>query len=140
MPHLAVRSKQRTWGGALLELCLVLLLLVLLTFGAMEYGWMFFRIQQVTNAARSGARSAVLPDATGTDVGSIVDAMMSGWGIYSGSYTMSVSPGDITSVEPGQIITVTVEIPYDTVKLTGMSIFPTPTTLRASASMAKEGP
>ena len=34
---------------------LPLLLLVML--GAIEYGWLFFNVQQITNAARQGAGS-----------------------------------------------------------------------------------
>ncbi len=38
----------------------VSVLLVML--GAIEYGWLFFNVQQITNAARQGARVAILPD------------------------------------------------------------------------------
>lgn len=127
-------------GMALIELALVLVFLVVLTFGVMEYGWMFFKIQQVTNAARGGARHAVLPDATNPEVQQIVDSLMLGWGMDAAGYAVIISTADVASLTPGEIVTVTVEVPYDSVELLGMSIFPTPVNLRASASMAKEGP
>lgn len=135
-----VRKRKADQGMALIELTLVLMLLVMLTFGVMEYGWMFYKIQQVTNAARAGARNAVLPDSSNSDVQQTVNAMMTAWGMGGAGYSLTISEADIAAVESGQIVTVTVQVPYDAVKLLGMSIFPTPASLRASASMAKEGP
>jgi Flp pilus assembly protein TadG len=139
-PSALMKKKRATRGGALIEMTLVLLLLIVLTFGAMEYGWMFFRIQQVTNAARNGVRMAVLPDASSGDVQTTVDNMMSGFGVYSGSYSVGVSPSDVSSAATGEAITVSVVVPYSDLQLTGMSIFPVPANLSASATMAKEGP
>ena len=50
-----------------LPIPLVLLITVgtvvlLFTFGAIKYGWLFLKAQQITNAARQGARMATLPD------------------------------------------------------------------------------
>ncbi|MBI4558842.1 MAG: pilus assembly protein [Candidatus Hydrogenedentes bacterium] len=123
---------------ALVELALIIIVLVLLTFGAMEYGWLFFRLQQLTNAAWTGARTAILPDATNAGVESTVDALMAAWDMYG--HTTTISVGDVTLVEPGAIVQVTVSVPTANVQLMGLSILPRPTTLRASASMAKEGP
>ncbi len=125
-------------GVALVETAIVMLLLIFITFGIMEYGWLFHRIQQMNNCARAGARQAVLPDSTPGLVTDAVSILAAGHGIYG--YTLTVSPGDIVTLGSGELITVTVAVPYDNVKLIGGSLFPMPDPLRASVTMAKEGP
>jgi Flp pilus assembly protein TadG len=135
-----MNRKQQPQGTALIELAIVLTLLVMLTFGVMEYGWMFFKMQQVINSARVGTRYSVLPDSTNLGVQQTVDSVMTGWGMGASGYTVTTSSADITLLDPGQMVTVTVEVPYGNIELLGMSLFPVPATLRASATMAKEGP
>jgi Flp pilus assembly pilin Flp len=48
-------------GAELIEFALVLPLLLLLVLGIVDFGFMFQRMEVVTNAAREGARLAVLP-------------------------------------------------------------------------------
>lgn len=55
-------------GAALVEMALVMPLLVLLLFGIMEAGWAFSQSVEVRNAAREGARLAVVDFGTGADV------------------------------------------------------------------------
>ena len=56
---------QRLWhaedGAELVEFALVLPLLLLVLLGIAEFGFMFQRYEVITNAAREGARLAVLP-------------------------------------------------------------------------------
>jgi len=127
-------------GAALVELALVLTLLVILTFGVMEYGWMFYQMQQVTAAAREGARDAVVPDATAADVLATVDGLMASLGLGGSGYTVNISPLNIEELDPGEPVTVTVMVPYGNIELLGMSYFPTPPTLTSRVTMAKEGP
>jgi hypothetical protein len=49
-------------GQAIVELALTLPLLLLIVLGVFDFGLMFQRFEVVTNAAREGARLAVLPD------------------------------------------------------------------------------
>ena len=49
-------------GAELIEFALVFPLLLLVMFGIMDFGLLFQRYETVTNAAREGARIAVLPD------------------------------------------------------------------------------
>ena len=51
-------------GQAIVELALTLPLLLLVVLGIFDFGLMFQRFEIVTNAAREGARVAVLPDYT----------------------------------------------------------------------------
>lgn len=140
MRSIAHRQKRDRQGIALIEMVLVLMVLVLLTFGVMEYGWMFFKLQQVTNASRLGVRNAVLPDSTNVEVQLLIQSRMTEWGISESDYTITISAADITILAPGDVLTVAIDIPYVNVELLGMAIFPMPASLRASTSMAKEGP
>lgn len=130
------KSKRGKRGMASVEMALAVGLLVTLTFAGMEYGWVFLRLQEVTNAARAGARYAVIPDATAAGIDERVNTLLSGAGIAT--YSLSVSPEDVTAALSGDPVTVTVAVPYADLALLGM--FPTPATLQASATMAKEMP
>lgn len=138
MALLKLRKLREKRGVATLEMALILILLVMLTFGVMEYGWMFFKIQQVNNAAREGVRIAVLPGSSVGEVQARVSSMMTSWQM-GGGYNLTIAPGAIDTLYTGAPVTVTVVVPYVNVELLGMSIFPTPTNLTASATMAKEG-
>jgi Flp pilus assembly protein TadG len=49
-------------GAELIEFAFVLPLLLLVIVGIFDFGFLFQRYEVVTNAAREGARAAVLPD------------------------------------------------------------------------------
>jgi Flp pilus assembly protein TadG len=61
----ARNSDQR--GQAIIELALTLPLLLVVTFGIIDFGFMFMRYEAVTSAAREGARLGVLPDYTAAE-------------------------------------------------------------------------
>ena len=67
-----VGRRLRRWrseeGAQLVEFALVLPLLLFVVLGIAEFGFMFQSYEVVTNAAREGARMAVLPGYTNTDV------------------------------------------------------------------------
>ena len=65
----AFRSRWASEDGAqLIEFALVLPMLLLVVLGIAEFGFIFQRYEVVTNAAREGARLAVLPGYTTPDV------------------------------------------------------------------------
>jgi len=136
------RLKQalRRRGVATVEMALVLPLLLMLTFGMIEYGWMFLKSQQVTNAARQGARIAARADATTIDTVTSIATTMEDAGLAASGYQVNVTPGDVASLESGQLLTVAVSVPYGNVRLLAMPLIPTPGSLQASTTMAKEGP
>jgi Flp pilus assembly protein TadG len=82
-------------GAELIELALVLPIL-LLTFAAiMDFALLFQRYLVVSNAAREGARIAVLPGYTETDVQARVTAY-----VYNGTGDESLAPvADLEAVE-----------------------------------------
>lgn len=124
-------------GLMLVEAALTLPLLLLLVFGVMEYSWAFLNFQHVTNAARQGARVAARADSMSADVTREVQAVLNSQGITV--YTLAISPGDVSALDPGDPITVTVTVPYANLSLTGFSLLPLPGNLRSSITMAKEG-
>ncbi len=134
-------SKKRSERGmALVETAIVILLLLFVTFGMMEYGWIFHRIQQLNNGAREGVRQAVLPDHTPGDAINAVDQLMAGFGITG--YSVGITPGNTEDLDSGELITVTVSVPLGNVDLTGLFLSQAflGSTLSTSATMAKEGP
>ena len=75
-----MRRLYRRWrseeGAQLVEFALVLPMLLLVVLGIAEFGFIFQRYEVVTNAAREGARIAVLPGYTAADVEARVNAYL----------------------------------------------------------------
>jgi Flp pilus assembly pilin Flp len=68
----AVTRRSARWsdesGAELIEFALVLPLLLLILLGIIDFGFLFQRYEVITNAAREGARVAVLPGYEDADV------------------------------------------------------------------------
>ena len=130
--------RERSRGIMLIEAALVFMVFILLTFGVIEYSWMFMQVQHVTNAARHGVRVGVRSGATNADVNSAVGTQLNTQGITV--YTTTLSPPSVFTPVPGASLMVTVTVPYANITLTGVSFIPVPTNLQAAVTMAKEGP
>jgi hypothetical protein len=68
-------------GAELIEFALILPLLLLIMLGIVDFGFMFQRYEVLTNAAREGARVAVLPGYTTADVQARVCAYVETGGV-----------------------------------------------------------
>jgi Flp pilus assembly protein TadG len=99
---------ERRWGserGAeLIEFAIVLPILMLLVAGIFDFGMMFRTFEAVTNAAREGARVAVLPGyEQNVDVESRVNAYLNASGlnnantVTSPNITVATSAGTFTA-------------------------------------------
>lgn len=126
-------------GVSTIELAVIMPLLLLLTLGLIEYGWMFLKSHQVTNAARQGARVAARIDANAASAQSAVDQAMAAGGLSGTGYTVAVDPADLATLEAGQLFTVSVTVQYANVRLLGITLIPQPSQLSATVTMAKEG-
>ncbi len=85
------RSRPRRRGGAILEAALVLPILLTISFGMVEFGYLFFVKHTLQGAAREGARAAILPTATNAKVTSTVATAMSAGGFANpGAYQVEV--------------------------------------------------
>jgi len=138
MEHLKTARKRRS-GVAAIEMALLLPLLLTLVFGMIEYGSLFWRAQQVANAARNGARRGIMAGATASNVTTAVDQTMLASGMGTTNYTVVLTPANPASLAAGGTFTVKVTVPYVDIKLTGFPV-PTPTQVERSVSMAKEAP
>ncbi|KPK86352.1 MAG: hypothetical protein AMJ81_01535 [Phycisphaerae bacterium SM23_33] len=134
-----ITAGRKARGAMTVEAALLFSLLLLLTFGVIEYGWAFVKTQQITNATRHAARVAVRADAINADVETAVAALMAASGISQGKYTLTL-PGDVSQVLPGDTLTVRITVPYANIQLAGPAFVPMPEHLEAVVTMAKEGP
>jgi len=126
-------------GVAAVEMAIALPLLILLILGLIEYSWLFLTKQALTNSARQGARIGATLDATSDEVRDAVTQSMTSAGLAASGYSVTITPGDITALTPGEPLTVTVQLSYANVGLIKLALIPTPATLASSAVMAREG-
>jgi len=136
------RKGNRSRGAAAVEAALVMPILLLVSFGAIKYGWLFLRAQQITNAARYGARVAIRADASSTDVTTAIANLMTAAGMGSSGYSVTISlEGGIPweDLEMGNAITVEVSVPGANIDIMNVPLFPDVGDIGASVTMAKEG-
>jgi Flp pilus assembly protein TadG len=133
-------------GATLVEAALVLPLLLLVVLGILDFGLLFWRFESVTNAAREGARVAILPGYSTTDVENRIEQYLANAGL-TGTPTIAVVAPAGVDVGGGTCITMTgatVSYPHDYFLVgalvsyfNGTSL--TSTSLNASAMMRYEG-
>ena len=136
--HRLHRSRRR--GLSIIEAALVIPLFILLLFGLLEYGWAFWKSQQIGNAARHGARIGIVDGATAAEVQAGVDQIMTDSGLAGSGYVTTLAPGDPGTLGFGDLFTVTVSVDYSNIILIGMPLLPVPNQLSRATSMAREGP
>jgi len=127
-------------GTSALELAVTLLLLMLITLGAVEYGWLFLKQEQIVNAARQAARLAATPDATNATVTSQITTLMSNYGLSGSGYTTTFTPANIATASTGSTVSVGISLIYSKIEITHFNTLPLPNTLSATVAMEKEGP
>jgi hypothetical protein len=134
-------------GAELIEFALVFPLLLLVMAGIMDFGLLFQRYQTVTNAAREGARIAVLPGYTQPDIQFRVTQYLAAEGLTATLDSFEYTEPEALDIG-GACVTitgVTVGYPHQYLfigKIVGLfdgSGFAT-TTLTATAKMRYEGP
>lgn len=129
-----------------IEMALVLPLLLLVVLGIVEFGLLFQQYEVITNAAREGARIAVLPDYTAADAQTRATAYVTqsivGGG---GAPTVTVSPPVSVDLGGGHTmttVTVTVTYPHPFTFLSGIGTYFGSTfgtaTLTAKSTMRSE--
>lgn len=122
-PHwMRLRRDQR--GTAMIEMAFTLPLLLLISIGIIEFGRAFQTWQVVTNAAREGARVAVLPGYTDAMVTSRVQQYIQA-GVLSAGVTPTISIQRSVAVSYGTGTAtgskVTVSYPYHFMVLNGVA-------------------
>lgn len=104
----------RRRGVSVLEMTLVLPILLMLSFGIVDYGYFFYLKGTIQGAAQAGARAAIVPGATNTTVSSAISSMMTASSLQNSGYTVTTSPADITTAASGATLTVTVSCNWGT--------------------------
>ncbi len=115
---MASLTRRTVWsaddGAALIEFAIVLPLMLLVLFGTIDFGLLFQRYQVVTNAAREGARIAVLPGYSDADIQARVAQFLTAGGLNEAP----IVPPPVRTPTPlpgGQcinVVSVTVDYPY----------------------------
>lgn len=136
----ANRSVRRRRGTALVEMAISMLLLLLVTLGAVEYSWLFLKQEQIANAARQAARLAATPDATNAMVTSEITTLMAQYGLSGSGYTTTFTPADVATAATGGTVEVQISVNYSKITITNFGMLPLPTTLSGIVTMIKEGP
>ena len=113
MPSISISRVSEARGAVLIEFALSLPLLLLLIVGIIDFGFVFQKYQVLTNAAREGARMAVLAGYSTGDVQNRVAAYLSAGGAV-GTPTTTVVDGIITpgSGAPFTTKKITVTLPH----------------------------
>lgn len=131
-----MKSQSKRRGVAAVEFALVVPLFVLLVFGMIEVGRVVMVHQVLTNAAREGARAAILEGSTTSRVETVIGNYLTGASISGGTVTVSPSPSTADARDP---ITVTVSVPVINVSWVGSSqYFPASSNFSATSTMLKE--
>lgn len=107
------RVGRRDDGAELIELAIVLPLLLLVFAAIIDFGFLFQRWEVVTNAAREGARIAVLPGYTTPDVQARINSYLAASGLSSPPTppTVAYSNQVLPSGSSISVVTVTVDYP-----------------------------
>jgi len=108
-------SRRFRKGGSLLEMVLVMPVLLMLSFGIVDYGYFFFLKSTIQGAAQAGARASIVSGASNTDVTNAVSAVLTPAGLSSSNYTVTTSPTTISSAATGTNVTVTITCSWGTV-------------------------
>lgn len=134
-------------GQALLETAMTFPLLLVVSVGIFEFGRAFQTWQILTNAAREGARMAVLPGTTTTNVQDrVTQYLTSGQVANPSSATIAITAGTVpmgTGTVPSSVVTVTYPYTFTVLQpivrlLVSTSTVGSPVTLQARAEMRNE--
>lgn len=110
----SIKQRTRQRGAAVLEMALAGVVMIPLTFGAIEFSDAYFKKNTMQGAAREGARAAIVSGATISSVQTAVTTAMTAAGINSNNYTISITDsndtaiGSLSSIATGTAIKVTV--------------------------------
>ena len=135
---LAVRKPRRR-GSETLELALLLPLLLGLVFGTIEFGYYFFLQHNAQSAAREGARAGIPFGASQADATAKANSVLTAAGLNPANFDITFDPADISTAEPGDDVTVTVQANWSTVGIRTLGLISSNKIVRGKAVMRKEG-
>ena len=128
-------DRGRRTGVAALELALVLPIFLIAVFGILEFGRAMMVQQILTNAAREGARRAVVPGATDEQVTTLVQNYLAKTTVSTGMSTVNPS---LATAQSHDAITVVTTVNYSDVGFGLMDWISPNATFGATVTMRKE--
>jgi Flp pilus assembly protein TadG len=139
----ASTRRPRRAGATILEMALTLMVLLYLTFGSIEFGYFFFVKNTVQGAAREGARAAITPSGSNTEVTTAVNNALTAAGLRTADFTTTVkvngTVANASTATTGQSVEVSVQASWGTVGLRPLGLIGPTTPVRGAAAMRKEG-
>lgn len=140
---LVTRSSRRNStrrGAAAIEMAITLPIFILIVLGIVEFGRALMVNQILVNAAREGARHAVVPGASDSQVNGIVDNYMSAAGIsgYSKAIKINGSEASLSTASPDDTISVSVSVAHSQVSWGIISAISSGRQFGAEVQMRKE--
>ena len=133
-------SRRRLRGVVMAEAAIVMMLLCLVTLGALQYGWFFYCLHTVTNAARQGARVEATLDGEGRGTAALEAALPRS--LYDAATTRGVTGPFTDTADDPNLVYVQGQVFIDgnspAVHLFPIPAMPVPN-CTATVKMAKEG-
>ena len=123
-------------GASAVEFAIVAPLFFMVVLGIIEFGRMAMVQQVITNAAREGARIAVLDDATLVKIENRVEDYLASANIKTSKVQVTPNPPD--SAGYGEPVSVSIDVPFDAVSWLPAPFMLGGKTLRAEAVMRRE--
>lgn len=123
-------------GAAVVEFAFVAPLLITLTFGMIEIGRVVMVKQLLINAAREGARMAILPASISQDVIAHVQDELNKSSIQGA--TVTLSPESLANAPAGSAVTVAISINASAVSWLPKPLFVVSQQLDAATTMRRE--
>jgi Flp pilus assembly protein TadG len=130
------RARRSRSGAAAIEFAFTFVVYIVLFFGIIDWGWLFYRRAQVLDAVLVGCREGVTisqsstPGPTATALASVEDALAT-WGFDVNAATISATT---EGSSPEEVLVVEASLPFDP----PIGWVPTPDTLQAQMSMYLE--
>ena len=115
------RGLRRRLGATAVEFAIVAPIFFMFVLGSFEFGRAIMVQQILTNAAREGARQAIVEGADATDVSTAVTSYLDSTSVAGA--TVLVDPSALQTIGFGDEVTVTVSVPYDQVSWLPVSSF-----------------
>jgi len=111
----SIRKTKRRRGAAIVEFAVIAPVLVFLSLGMMEMGRGIMVKDNLTDAARVGCRTAIMPSATNTSVTSDINTSLTANNIAPSNVTVQILVDgvvkDVSAANTGSKISVMVSIP-----------------------------
>lgn len=98
-------------GQAIVETTLIIIILLMLVLGVVEYGWVMWVTNAVTSAAREGARVAAVTEDLASNTGDVVTRAQQ---VLTNAQLTAPATVTINPVSPnrGDMVAVTVQLTY----------------------------